>query len=231
MNAGAEFDKFAENYEKSIGPLIRLTGEGREYFSSVRVSWLSSQLKEIGFVPHSVMDFGCGTGISTRLLMKSFNIDSYVGVDISEQSLAVARKAYKNRRSLFTLPEKYSLKGKIDMVFTNGVFHHIPIDERPKAVKYVYDSLRKNGVFAFYEYNPMNPLLLLGMKFSPVDKNAIPLTPGCGMRLIRDGGFDIIGTSYLFFFPRFLSFMRRFEPSLCHIPLGAQYLVLARKPE
>jgi hypothetical protein len=36
---------------------------------------------------------------------------------------------------------------------------------------------------------------------------------------------------YIVFMPRLLSWFRRLEPLLARVPIGAQYAILARKPE
>ncbi len=62
------------------------------------------------------------------------------------------------------------------------------------------------------------------------DRDAITLPPPETRRLLREGGFEILQTDFLFYFPRPLSWFRRLEPSLRRLPLGAQYQVLGRKP-
>jgi len=45
-------------------------------------------------------------------------------------------------------------------------------------------------------------------------------------RLLRQNGVTIRETGFLFFFPRVLGALRVLEPSLLHVPLGAQYGVI-----
>ena len=47
---------------------------------------------------------------------------------------------------------------------------------------------------------------------------------------LRRAGFEIVLGDSLFVFPGALAFLRPLEPWLCKLPLGGQYLVLARKP-
>ena len=63
----------------------------------------------------------------------------------------------------------------------------------------------------------------------PVRIDAITLAPPEARRLLRAGGFEILRTDFLFIFPGFLSPLRKLEPAFAALPLGAQYLVLARK--
>ena len=125
-------------------------------------------------------------------------------------------------------PAKYFPQQDLDLVFCNGVFHHIPVAERPQAVDFVYRCLRPGGLFAIWENNPWNPLHAFAMKHSEIDKNAIPLPPPEARRLV-DSEFSVMRTDYLFFFPGSFSWVRPLEKWLIKVPLGAQYQVLARK--
>jgi len=229
-SAPAEFDGFAENYEAVIAPFINLTGENRDYFARERIVWLAEQLRRLGVKPGSAMDYGCGTGISAPLLLEMLGLDSYVGVDISERSLEVARGQCPSPKASFSVPEGRGLGEGVDLIYVNGVLHHVPPAERAPVMSYLSHSLKAGGILAFSEYNTWNPLLRLVMKLSPMDRNAVPLSPAEGCRLVQREGFEVLSTSYLFFFPRALSWFRRFEPKLARVPLGAQYLILARKP-
>ncbi len=57
------------------------------------------------------------------------------------------------------------------------------------------------------------------------------LAPHQARALLRSTGFKIADTNYLFVFPRLLAWFRRLEPYMFRIPIGAQYLVVARKPQ
>jgi hypothetical protein len=47
--------------------------------------------------------------------------------------------------------------------------------------------------------------------------------------LLKSAGFRIQFVDFCFFFPHFARGLRRLEPALRWLPLGAQYLVLAQK--
>jgi len=118
-----------------------------------------------------------------------------------------------------------------DLAFCNGVFHHIPLSERADAVNHVLRSLKPGGIFALWENNPWNPGTRYVMSKIPFDRDAITLAPPNARKLLHDGGFEILQTDFQFFFPRPLCWFRGLEPLLAKIPLGAQYQVLARKPD
>ena len=72
------------------------------------------------------MDFGCGTGSSSRLFFDILGIEYFVGMDESENSLEIARRKHGSKRAQFLLFDEYQPCGQFDLVFCNGVFHHIP---------------------------------------------------------------------------------------------------------
>ena len=47
--------------------------------------------------------------------------------------------------------------------------------------------------------------------------------------LLRNSGFTIVRSDFLFIFPEFLNLFRPLEPWVSKLPLGGQYQVLARK--
>jgi hypothetical protein len=64
----------------------------------------------------------------------------------------------------------------------------------------------------------------------PFDHDAITLTPPQARCLLRAGGFEVLRTDFAFIFPRMLAALRRLEPRVSLLPLGAQYQILCRKP-
>ena len=229
MKSTAEFDKSARDYEALFNPWLRIAGASREYFAQSRLNWLRHLLHEQEIAPKRVMDFGCGTGMSLSLLADIFDAEQVIGLDTSEESLAVARESVGSRPVQLATPAQYLPQQDLDLVFCNGVFHHIPEAEQPAAIDYVYRCLRPGGMFAMWENNPWNPLHAFAMKHSKIDENATPLTPRESHRLVASDRFRVIRTDYLFFFPGYFSWLHPLEKWLIKVPLGAQYQVLAVK--
>jgi SAM-dependent methyltransferase len=180
--------------------------------------------------PRSVIDFGCGSGFSTPLFFQLIGVESVLGLDVSSKSLDIARQCHGSERAQFTLIDQYRPCGQIDLAFCNGVFHHIPPAERATAVNYIYRSLCSQGLFAFWENNPLNPGTRYIMSRCCFDRDAITLTHYEACQLLRKGGFEVLGTQFAFIFPKMFSLLRPFEPLCSRIPLGAQYQILCRKP-
>jgi SAM-dependent methyltransferase len=225
----AEFDEFAENYEEALGPGLAWSGEGKDYFAERRVQWLAQKLAGLRVDARRVMDFGCGTGTATPFLREILGAETIIGVDVSPRSLEVARRSYPFEGVRFLTNDNYAPSGDLDLVYCNGVFHHIPPGERASAVGYVYRSLRPGGVFALWENNPWNPAMMAMMRLAPVDRNAVTLNPPESRALLRAGGLEVREASFMFLFPKLLGPLRALEPRLSSLPLGAQYLTLAIK--
>lgn len=224
------FDAYAQDYDAALDQGIAVSGENKEYFAQGRVAWLARRLAALGCAPRSILDFGCGTGTGAPFLARQFSPATVLGIDISGGSIATARKLHGTTGLAFRVTSEYQPAGEMDLAFCNGVFHHIPLAERAGAVGLVRTALRPGGLFAFWENNPWNPGTRYVMSRIPFDRDAITLTPPEARRLLRAGGFEILRTDFLFIFPGFLSPLRKLEPAFAALPLGAQYLVLARKP-
>lgn len=229
----SEFDRYAGNYEQALQHGLRASGEASDYFAKGRVEWVRYRL---GRQTHdgelkSGMDFGCGTGNSVSHLSSILGLSKIVGLDTSEDSLHEARRRYNQVNFSFANPFAYRPTGDLDIVFCNGVFHHIPIEARPKALEVIHSSLRPGGWFAFWENNPWNPGTRYVMSRIPFDRDAITLSITQATQMIRDNKFCVLSVDTRFYFPRIVKWMRPIESWLCKLPFGAQYLVLAQKPK
>ena len=227
--AKPEFDAYATEYDTALAEGLSVSGETKDFFAQGRVDHLAGRLQELRFCPSSILDFGCGVGTNAPFLLNLNGVTSLLGVDISESSLDVARRAIPDKRAAFSVLDQYRPDGRFDLVFTNGVFHHIPPLERAGAIDYIFRALRPGGLLVFWENNPWNPGTRYVMSRIPFDRDAITLSARQAQGLIRTGGFEVLRTDFLFIFPKALGFFRKLEPHLASIPFGAQYQVLCRK--
>ncbi|MGH7713345.1 MAG: class I SAM-dependent methyltransferase [Gemmatimonadaceae bacterium] len=225
----ATFDAYAAAYDDALGRGLILTGEGKEYFAAGRVAHIRAVLQTLGVTPKRVMDYGCGTGSTTPLLREAWNVSSLVGVDPSPESIRVARSQQRSNAVRFERVQEYVPAGDRDLVYSNGVFHHIPPNERPKALAYIAGALASGGIFAFCENNPWNPGTRYVMSRIPFDRDAVTLSPPEARRILRGEGFEIVRTDSLFVFPRPLSWLRSLESALVRVPVGGQYIVFCRR--
>lgn len=225
------FDAYSQNYDEVLNAAIRISGETRQYFARGRLAWLARRLATRRASPARVLDFGCGTGAAVGLFFELLGAESVCGVDVSAASLEVARRATADSRARFVHADDYQPSGEVDLAFCNGVFHHIAPRERASTLEHIYRALAPGGWFAFWENNPWNPGAVYCMRRNPFDREAHMISPAHAPRLLRSAGFEVAETTYAFFFPRALRSLRRLEARLHWLPFGAQYMVLARKPE
>lgn len=225
----ADFDEFSADYDVALAHGLSVSGEGKDYFARGRVAWVAKCLRRMEKNPRSVMDFGCGIGTAVPFIHEIVAPEFIFGVDVSLKSLEVARQGNKSEGRTFLLFNEYKPEEQIDLIFCNGVFHHIPVGDRVTKINYIYDSLRPGGLLAFWENNPWNPGTRYVMSRIPFDRDAVTLTPPEARRMLAAGGFEVLRTDFLFIFPRMLRWLRGLETLVSRLPFGAQYQILCRK--
>jgi len=230
VNSQIDFDCYADSYDRALAEGLAISGEGREYFARGRVKWLAACLARTGSTPSLVIDYGCGTGSTAPLLLEFLHAEKVVGLDPSARSLSVARRNYGSERIQFFPVHEYEPVRSADLVYCNGVFHHIPPLERGTTLQFLRRTLRPDGMFSFWENNPWNPGTQYIMARLPFDRDAIKLNAVESRRLVRSEGLTVLRTDFVFFFPRFLKVFRPIEKFVSGLPLGAQYQILCRKP-
>ena len=224
-----EFDAYADDYDEQLEAGLAITGESKDYYARSRARWLAGRLAASSFRPRTVLDYGCGTGSATPFLLEDLGAEHVLGVDVSAESIRIARSRFSLEPASFALVGDVAPLGSIDLAFCNGVFHHIPPAQRATSVEYVFRALRPGGIFAFWENNPWNPGTRYVMKRVAFDRDAITLTPTESRALLRAAGFQVLRTDFLFIFPAVLRVLRWIEPMVAALPFGGQYLVLCRK--
>ena len=227
--SGAEFDAYATGYHTALDKGLSLSGEDSTFFAVGRVDWLRHRLQELGHTATAVLDYGCGTGSTAPLLLELPGAQRVVGTDASAALLEIATREQHSDRVSF-VPLSTPLTAVADVAYCNGVFHHIPLARRADAVQHIVRAMRPGGVLALWENNPWNPGTRLIMRRIPFDRDAVMVAPAEARRLVTDAGLAVVSTDFRFYFPAPLRRLRPLEPHLRRLPLGAQYLVLARKP-
>src|SRR5262249_49603236 len=204
-----DFDRYATNYDTALTRALTVSGENKEYFARGRIVYLKDCLDRLNVSAKSVLDFGCGIGSGTTLRAGMLDAVDVLGVDVSARSIDEARRSNSHVR--FMTLDEYVPACEFDLAFCNGVFHHIPPDDRPGAVDFVFRALRPGGLFAFWENNPWNPGTRYVMAQCEFDRDAVMLSARHAQQLLTDGQFEVIRTSFLFIFPRRFGFLRRYE--------------------
>ena len=225
---GSAFDGYAADYEEALACGLRLTGEGRQHFAERRVAWLRRKLERLGITPGFVVDFGCGDGATLPILADLLSPRQLVGLEPSIACLERARAATQRRWAVVG-PDKFEHRGEVDLIYCNGVMHHVAPADRPGMLGLLREMLRPGGLLALWENNPWNPGTRWVMRRIPFDRDAVPVPSTVARSLLGRCGFSVLGIDYLFLFPRALRWFRGLEIPLRGLPLGGQYLALARR--
>ena len=229
MTGRAEFDAFAKNYDEALSEGLSLTGEGPAFYAERRIAVTHNLISRYRFKPDRILDFGCGIGTGIPFLNAAFSPIEILGVDISTEILAEARLKVGLQNVRFQSLEQPLPPDQSDLVYCNGVFHHIDPAHRGLACRIIFDALRPGGFFAFWENNPLNPGTRVVMSKCPFDRTANPIFATHAKKMLQQAGFDLEAIVSWFFFPRVLAAFRPLEPYLSWTLLGGQYLVLGRK--
>jgi SAM-dependent methyltransferase len=122
----------------------------------------------------TALDFGCGTGRSTRFL-KNLGFNA-IGVDISEDMLAIARRLDPKGEYLYGLHICDPYNRNFDLITAVFTFDNIPgIDYRTSLLKQLGGLLNDNGIFLMVNSTPeiyVNEWLSFSTKDFPENKNA-----------------------------------------------------------
>ena len=223
----AYFDGYAQKYGEVLQKSLNATGENQEYFARRRVGITRDLLAKRLTVISRIVDFGCGLGTAAPHLVEYLKPEAVVGVDVSREILKEAESRSRCAHVSFAHVDDFS--GGAELVFCNGVFHHIAPSERNGALAFVRNVLEHEGYLAFWENNPFNPGTRYVMKRCEFDRDAVAIAPRQAQRMLGANGFEIINATSAFFFPRSLAWMRGLEKSLAPTMLGGQYLLLCRR--
>lgn len=236
-SVASTFDSVANAYEQQLQLGLWLSGEAADCFVRGRVRMFRLLLTQFKITPPGyILDFGCGVGNAAQSLLDSFPNSLLTGVDCSSVSLAIADRRHASMPSFVDRLRWFHADGQLepqsfDAAYTSGVFHHIDVSRRQVELNKIFNSLRPGGVFGLFENNPWNPGTRWIMSRIPFDHDAVCLSPVETRWRLRDAGFKILTTRYMFFFPRTLSGLRCFESVLSQIPFGAQFVVFAQRPD
>jgi SAM-dependent methyltransferase len=223
--APQKFDDYAKSYDGLHRTSIAASGEDPAYFHAYKVDCLRRKKLLRG----PLLDYGCGTGnLLERFAEATHEIPELHGFDPSSESLAEARgraPSAELHHDPATLP-----RGHFATAVLSGVLHHIQKHERESVLATVRAALRPGGNIVVFEHNPLNPVTRRAVAACPFDDDAILLWPWEAKRLLRSAHFEDVALDYIVFFPKPLAFLRPLEPSLRHVALGAQQMLVARRP-
>jgi len=234
MNKEREFDNFDEhalNYRETHDKVVEISGADSDYFSEYKIIEL---LKFEN--PHKnlrILDFGCGDGNSSVFIRKHFPNANIFGIDISEESIRIAKEKKITNSNFNTFDGGiFPFKAEeFDIVFTSMVFHHIEYKLHQNVLQEIFRVLKNGGRFYNFEHNPNNPITRKVVRECEFDGDAVLLKPSYSKSITNNSGLKTEKLSYTLFFPRHKLFkiFLGLEKILTWCPIGAQYYIRAIK--
>ena len=119
-----EFDATMAAGEMAVGAAAEWNSELYLKFESERTRAARDLLRQIPlFGPRTVVDLGCGPGNSTALLADAFPLARIIGVDYSDNMLAVARERVPKVDFVNANIEQWTPPDCVDLIFANASVH------------------------------------------------------------------------------------------------------------
>jgi SAM-dependent methyltransferase len=232
----AEFDRHAAHYDGGLdNPIKRLVSSSADQFIAVKARWLLRRELRLTAGGLAVLDYGCGAGDLLRVLVGLGARAAFTGCDVSTGMLAEAAKRWP---AAFGPAPALAVQdgartpfadGQFDIVTISAVLHHVPPAERQAVYRELGRLLKPDGRLYVFEHNPRNPLVRYVIARTPIDANAILLDEKEVRHGLLDSARYDIESNYLMFMPPGITFLRGIDRLLAWLPLGAQYVVAARK--
>jgi SAM-dependent methyltransferase len=176
--------------------------------ASRRYGWFIAEAQRIG--ARRILELGCGTGEASASVAAGTGAE-VVAVDISEAFLERARAAHAlaNLRfeKLDLLGADVGRLGAFDLVFGNGILHHLVL-RLDDVLRALHSIAAPGGGLAFIEPNFLNPYCAfifgtgVGRKFARLEPDEMAFTPGELRRALPKGGWrDVAVTTRDFLLP------------------------------
>jgi len=100
---------------------------------NIRHRTIFKNLKQAGLKPNSnVLEIGCGIGTVSNLILKYITEGSFVGLDISPESINMAKTFnafHKKAEFLVNDMSNFTHKTKFDFIVFPDVLEHIPVEQ------------------------------------------------------------------------------------------------------
>lgn len=228
-----EFDAHAAAYDALLHDPIRerFTGGGAAFFYTRKRDLIRQYFRRRHIDTHGLayLDVGCGRAELVGALLEDFG--RVAGCDPSAGMMEAGGLRGKGVEARVQAdPARIPFEdARFDFVTAVCVYHHVPAAERGALTREVRRVLKTGGVFAVMEHNPYNPVTRRIVRRTPVDADAVLLTPGETRGLLRENGFAVDMQSYFLYLPQAIyRRMSWLESALAKLPLGGQYAVFGR---
>ncbi len=173
-----------------------------------RYDWVAAEARKVG--ARTILELGCGTGEAAASVAARVEAD-VVAVDISDSFLSLARERHQLPNLRF---ERFDLLGgdldrlgRFDLVFGNGILHHLVLQLGP-VLSALRAVTKPGGGFAFVEPNFLNPYCAfifgtgIGRRFAKLEPDEMAFTPSELRKAVEGAGWrDVVVATRDFLLP------------------------------
>jgi SAM-dependent methyltransferase len=222
------FDRVGDSYQAAVDEAISFAGQEHDFYVEAKARRLVELARRLlGPRRASALDVGCGVGLVDRHVSSSFDLH---GVDVSPAMVERARAANPDVEYAVSEPRRLPYEdARFDLAFAVCVLHHVERADRLPLVEEMRRVVRPGGLVAVFEHNPWNPLTRRVVRSCSFDEDVELLRRGELESLLRAAGLEVASGEYLLFFPWRARLLQAAERTLTWLPLGAQYVVAARR--
>ena len=199
------FDQFSKDYNFLADKAIGVTGYDTMAIVDLKLKKLQKLYPNLIGKRFHFLDYGCGIGNLYGSIEKFFPKVVYSGVDESTESICEAQSRFSCNSNFQNLNSLQWRNKKYDLIFSSGVFHHIPHQEHGSIIQYLSNLLNPNGKIVIWEHNPINPVTQKIFKECVFDKDAVMIQSKELKRHLTEASFIKVQIIYTMFFPKVLS--------------------------
>ena len=225
------FNEIAKDYRDIHTENVSFTGGTSEYYAEYKIEEISSF-----YSPNEklkILDLGCGDGISAVFFEKYFPNSNYLGIDLSVESLNMARNR-NLKNAVFVEYDGFNIPfetEEFDLIFIACVLHHVEHDKHQQLLTECNRVLSKNGSLIIFEHNQKNPFTRKVVRDCVFDEDAVLIPHKQLKKTLEKSMFNNVKTSFTLFMPRkyFFNYLLFLEKLFKKIPFGGQYYTIAKK--
>ena len=207
INNSVDFDEYVDNYESLLKDQLSFFSKDRGYFSEYKVNLTK---KYTIIEPKTVLDFGCGIGLSLAFLHKYFPNANLFATDISKKSVDYVRNHFSYVNVL-----DYNKIGsqKFDLILAINIVEHL---SNPQAgIQSISASAKPGAIVIVHMPTISNWLtrLVYAMLYDSDPTHVYRPSGKTVRKLFEAEGFETLRDSYLPHFPAFLTKVWPFHPA------------------
>ncbi|MCX7349488.1 MAG: class I SAM-dependent methyltransferase, partial [Alphaproteobacteria bacterium] len=181
--------------ERGYNQIFRAEGATRVRMQR-RYQWFADRAKDCS--ARRILEIGCGAGDAAMAIARSTGAE-VVAIDISEVFLSQARAATApvnlSFRKFDLLSDDLTTLGRFDLVFGNGILHHL-VARLPAVLMALHRLTTPAGGMAFIEPNLMNPYCSfifrtrIGRKWASLEPAEMAFRAADLRRMVEEAGWQ-----------------------------------------